>query len=124
MIPRCGPVRVEFGAPPSGEGVVPRRAVEVLTVASWLSTAVVVVALLIVQPLLTVAVVAPVALLVHWRAQVAWWRQVAMTARRDHVNNSIPHSSYAPAVCLLHRCSVERCLPFLPSVGTHRSPSP
>ena len=55
MIPRRGPVRVEFGAPPSGESVARRRAVEVLTVASWLSTAVVVVALLIVQPLLTVA---------------------------------------------------------------------
>ena len=52
---------------------------ELLVVASWLSVGVVVVVMLVVQPLLTVALVAPAVLLVQRRAEVARWRRVEMT---------------------------------------------
>lgn len=51
---------------------------ELLVVASCLSVGVVVVVMLVVQPLLTVALVAPAVLLVQRRAEVAW-RRVEMT---------------------------------------------
>jgi diguanylate cyclase (GGDEF)-like protein len=56
-----------------------RRVDDVLAIASWVSAAVLVVALLILQPLLTIAVAAPVELFVRRRTERARWQQIAMT---------------------------------------------
>ena len=72
-------VKVGRGVVRAGNGRAGVAAGELLVVAAWVSVAVVVVVLLYVQPLLVTAVVAPAVVLVRRRAEVAWWRRVAMT---------------------------------------------